>query len=309
MDTRSLRHFQTVAVCGSYSRGAELLHISQPAVSRTILKLEDELGATLFRRHGHGVSLTEAGRVLLTRSQSILAQLDQTKAEVRAGHKGPSGAIAFAIAPAAGNVLVPPLIEKFGVDFPNVTLTIVGGYSANVHEWLVRGRVDLACTHGPLPQRGFEILPLVDEEVFLIGRKGAFPFRRAFARPEDLPGLPLIVPSELNASRKMLDQWAAARHLPLQIKLQVDDHFVTRALVKHGVGFTVLTRAGIQQELDLGQVTALPFRPRAYWPLALVTSAHGARAGVLDTFIGAIRGVTRTLVKGGKWGGRLLDGG
>ena len=188
MDTRSLRHFQTVAVCGSYSRGAELLHVSQPAVSRTIRKLEDELGTALFKRHGHGVSLTEAGKILLTRSQSILSQLNQTKAEVRAGSKSPSGVISFAIAPAAGNVLVPPLIERFSADFPNVTLTVVGGYSANVHEWLVRGRVDLACTHGPLPQRGFEILPLIDEEVFLIGRKGAFPFRRGFARPEDLPG-------------------------------------------------------------------------------------------------------------------------
>src|SRR5512132_2424852 len=65
MEIRALRYFQTVAMCGSYSRGAELLHISQPAVSRMIRNLEDELGTALFRRHGHGVSLTDAGQVLL----------------------------------------------------------------------------------------------------------------------------------------------------------------------------------------------------------------------------------------------------
>ena len=58
METRALRYFQTVAECGSYSRGAELLRISQPAISRQIGKLEDEIGVKLFRRHAHGVSLT-----------------------------------------------------------------------------------------------------------------------------------------------------------------------------------------------------------------------------------------------------------
>ena len=62
METRALRYFQTVAEFGSYSRGAEYLRISQPAVSRQIAKLEDELGSALFRRHGHGVTLTAAGR-------------------------------------------------------------------------------------------------------------------------------------------------------------------------------------------------------------------------------------------------------
>ena len=73
METRALRYFQTVAECGSYSRGAELLRISQPAVSRQIGKLEEELGARLFNRHAHGVNLTEAGQILLARCQRCCA--------------------------------------------------------------------------------------------------------------------------------------------------------------------------------------------------------------------------------------------
>jgi LysR family nitrogen assimilation transcriptional regulator len=309
MDTRSLRYFNTVAICGSYSRGSELLHISQPAVSRTIRKLEEELGTTLFKRHGHGVSLTETGKILLSRGQSILRQLDQTKAELRAGRESPSGMISFAIPPAAGNILVPPLVEKFSADFPNVTLNVVGGFSGTIHEWLVRGRVDVACAHDPLSQRGFQMIPLIDEEVFLVGKKGSFPFARAFARAEDLPGLPLIVPSELNASRRLLDQWAAQRRLALQIKLQVDDHFITRALVKQGVGYTLLTRAGCQPELRLHEVEALPFRPRASWCLTLMSSVHAARSDILDAFMATIRDVTRELARTGVWSGRLLDRG
>ena len=97
MDTRALRYFQAVAECGSYSRGSELLRMSQPAISRTIRKLEDDLGSPLFRRHGHGVTLTEAGRVLLERSQTILRQLDHARAEVRSSEAGVAGQISLAM--------------------------------------------------------------------------------------------------------------------------------------------------------------------------------------------------------------------
>jgi LysR family nitrogen assimilation transcriptional regulator len=84
LETRALRYFQTVAEFGSYSRGSEFLRISLPAVSRQIRRLdEEELGHALLKRHGHGVSLTDAGRILLGRSQVALRQLEQTKAEIQ----------------------------------------------------------------------------------------------------------------------------------------------------------------------------------------------------------------------------------
>jgi DNA-binding transcriptional LysR family regulator len=87
MDTRALRYFQVVAEHGSYSRGAAALRISQPAVSRQIRKLEEDVGRRLFRRHGHGVALTEAGRLLLDRAQAAFRQLDQARAEIRGGSR------------------------------------------------------------------------------------------------------------------------------------------------------------------------------------------------------------------------------
>src|SRR4051794_32866635 len=113
MDIRALRYFQTVAECGSYSRGSELLRISQPAVSRTIRALEEELGRPLFRRRGHGVALTDAGRVLLERAQILLRQVEQMKAEIRGGAPSPSGVISVAVPSAAGQYLVPALVNRF----------------------------------------------------------------------------------------------------------------------------------------------------------------------------------------------------
>jgi LysR family nitrogen assimilation transcriptional regulator len=313
METRALRYFQTVAEFGSYSRAAEFLRISQPAISRQIGKLEEELGQALFRRHGHGVSLTEAGRVLLERSQAALRQLEQTKAEIRGGRAGPSGTVALALPPAAGHFLAPSLVERFTARFPNVFLKLVGGFSGYIHEWLVRGQVDLACVHDPLPQRGFEITPLVDEQVHLVGRPRAAKSARLaladrdHARIGDLADLPLVLPSRPNASRRLLDAWIAQRGLELNVRAEVDDHSIIRALVKQGVGYTLLTRGAIESELRHGELQAWPFRPRAHWRLALVASTGSSRSEIVDALIDTIREVTRDLTANGVWPAQSLD--
>ena len=308
METRALRYFQTVAEFGSYSRGSEFLRISQPAVSRQIRKLEEELGHALFKRHGHGVSLTDAGRILLERSQVALRQLEQTKAEIQGGSStSPSGVISFAVPPAAGYFLAPALVARFGAEFPNVFLKVVGGFSGYIHEWLVRGQVDLACVHDPLPQRGFEVVPLIREQVYLVGKAGGAVFRRGSVGIGDLVELPLVLPSRPNASRRLLDSWVAQKGISLTIKLEVDDHSVIRGLVRQGIGVTLLTQGAFDADLRHGEVEAVPFRPRAYWPLALVAPAHGPRTEVVAAFMRTLRIVTRELVASSAWPGKSLD--
>ncbi len=303
METRALRYFQTVAESGSYSRGAELLRISQPAVSRQIGKLEDELGARLFRRHGHGVSLTEAGSVLLVRCQSVLRELEQARAEILNGQRGPSGKISFAVPPAAAHFLVPALVQRFGAAYPNVFLRLVGGFSSHIHEWLIRGEADIACLHDPLPQKGFEITPLLREEVFLVGRAGVSPFGRDHVRVADLAEVPLLLPSRPNASRRLLDTWVARTGITLNIRAEVDDHSIIRALIQAGVGFSLLTRGAFATDLQAGAVQALPFRPRAWWPLAIVRATDRARSPLLDAFHATIRSVAREGPRSGAWPG------
>jgi len=310
LETRALRYFQTVAEFGSYSRGSEFLRISQPAVSRQIRKLEEELGHALFKRHGHGVSLTDAGRILLERSQVALRQLEQTKAEIQGGSStSPSGVISFAVPPAAGYFLAPALVARFGAEFPNVFLKVVGGFSGYIHEWLVRGQVDLACAHDPLPQRGFEVVPLIREQVYLVGKAGGAVFRRGSIGIGDLAELPLVLPSRPNASRRLLDGWVAQKGISLTVKLEVDDHTVIRGLLRRGIGYTLLTQGAFDADQRHHEVEAVPFRPRAYWPLALVAPAHGPRPEVVSGFIHTLRAVTRELVSSGAWPGKSLDRG
>jgi LysR family nitrogen assimilation transcriptional regulator len=306
MDTRALRYFQAVAEFGSYSRGAEYLRISQPAVSRQIHALEQELGRPLFVRHSRGVSLTDAGRTLLERGQAILRQFDQAREDIRRGHAGTAGTVTLAVPPAAGNLLVPELARRFTAAYPNVFLKIAAGFSVYIHEWMVRGRVDLACLHDPVPQPGFVVTPLAREEVFLVGRRGSLHLPRGHVRTQDLADVPLILPARPNASRRLLDGWLARRGIRLNVRMEADDHLIIRALLKEGVGYSLLTQGAFRSELPLRELQAWPLRPRAFWGLALMEMPDERRNEAVAALAVLIRSTLRDLVRAKKWPGALL---
>ena len=306
MDTRALRYFQAVAEFGSYSRSAEFLGISQPAVSRQIRTLEQELGRQLFVRHSHGVSLTDAGRTLLERGQVIMRQFDQAREDIRRGHAGASGTITLAVPPAAGNLLVPELARRFAAAYPNVFLKIAAGFSVYIHEWMVRGRVDLACLHDPIPQPSFVVTPLVREEVFLVGRRGSLDLPRGYARTQDLADVPLILPARPNASRRLLDGWLSRRGIRLNVRMEADDHLIIRALLKEGLGYSLLTQGAFRSELPLGELQAWPLRPRAFWGLALMELSDDRRNVAVAGLAEMIRTTARDLVRAKEWPGATL---
>ncbi len=304
MDLKALRYFQAVAEFGSYSRGAAFLRISQPAVSRQILALEQELGRPLFHRHSHGVSLTEAGRILLERGQVALRQIDGLRDDIRRGDDAPSGTVTLAVPPAAGTVLMPELARRFADRFPNVFLRVVAGFSVYLQEWMLRGRVDVACLHDPAPQPGFTLQPLLSEEVVLVGRAGSLDLPRPYARPQDLVGLPLILPGRPNASRRLLDEWLARHQSRLHLRMEANDHLVIRALLLEGIGFSLLTRGALLPgQLQAGQLQAWPLRPRAAWTLCLMQQPEDRRSAAAAALADMVTGVVQDLLAENRWPG------
>ena len=94
-----------------------------------------------------------------------------------------------------------PRLPRFAAAYPNVFLKVVAGFSGYITEWLVRGTVDLACLHDPVPQPGFTIVPLVKEEVFLVGRPQSLATQRPYVRTQDLADLPMLLRAGLEPGR------------------------------------------------------------------------------------------------------------
>src|SRR5262245_16173204 len=105
MDIRQLRAFLTVADTGNVTRAAELLNLVQPAVSRQLGLLEDDIGAKLFERQRHGMALTEAGRALVGYARRALLELDRARAEIKGSAGGIGGLVSLGLLPSTCNLL------------------------------------------------------------------------------------------------------------------------------------------------------------------------------------------------------------
>lgn len=308
MDIRQIRYFQHVAESGSFSRASALLRISQPAISRQVQKLEEELGTDLFVRHGYGVKLTTAGTLLLERSRGLLRLLDQTKAEVSAGTREPAGTISFGIPPAAGNYLVPPLVERYRGQYPRVFLQVLTGFSGYLQEWMVNGRLDVAVLHNPTPMKGVTITPLMIEQTYMVGPPGSSLGRRGPVTLRNLEGLPLILPSRSHNLRTHFEHLAAQQGVRLSLILEVDGQSTIKALVKRGLGYSVLTQGAIHEDVKHGELTAAPFaRPGITWTLALAERSQSPPSPIIAQLKEAIRQTCRELIQMGAWPGRSVD--
>ncbi len=308
MDLRALRYFRTVAECGSFSRASEMLRISQPAVSRTIRELEAELGKELLERGRDGARLTESGRILFEHSAQLLRQVEQAANDVRRGATVLTGRLTIGMPPGVGHLLAPPLLARFSAAHEQVEIKIVGGFSSQLRDLLARRQLDLAFAHDPLPQRGLKVTPLLREEVFVVGLPGSLGGGTGGLPSAEIVKLPLILPSRPNASRRLLDAWAAREGLWIDARYEVDDHVITSGLVKRGLGVSLMTRATLAAGMLAGEIDIRPIAPRAYWPLALVELDLPSPSGIATEFARIAREIVREMTEQGSWPGAIGPG-
>ncbi len=166
MELDQLRYFLGVAERGNFTRAAEDMRISQPALSRSIQKLEEELGQPVFERKSRSVALTEAGTLLQARVQQILSLIEDTKAEIT--DDGQSGRVRIGAIPTIAPFFLPTLLREFSSDFPNATLIVQENTTDVLLKSCTQGEIDLAILALPLPAKYLEVEELFEEELLLV---------------------------------------------------------------------------------------------------------------------------------------------
>ncbi|MEA2666550.1 MAG: hypothetical protein QOI11_3494 [Candidatus Eremiobacteraeota bacterium] len=154
MELRDLRSFVAVAQHRNFSRAAEQLRVSQPALSEQIRKLEDELGAPLFERTSRGALLTDAGEALLPQARAVLAQAELAAETVRSVANGVAGTLTLGFIDSAWLGILPPLIRRFAERYPNVKLRLRELGTRQQLEALEAGEIDVGIVRGPVWNAG-----------------------------------------------------------------------------------------------------------------------------------------------------------
>lgn len=264
MDIRELRTFIAVAKTGNITHAAEELHISQPALSRQIIKLENELGCKLLERGGHGISLTNAGHLLLNRARELSDLLDKTETELKAPDVA-SGEISIACSETRATLAIARIAKRLSRTHPNIRFKFRSESSDDVTEHLSRGIVDFGIAVGPARTDDYHTIKLPDTD-----RWGALVsadddlVAAASLGPQELIDRPLIMSEKVLAQQRICD-WMGCDLARLDVRATYNLLYTASLLVRENVG-TALCLDGI--------VAPSPENGLAFIPLAPSLTSH-----------------------------------
>lgn len=248
MDFRQIESFVRVAELGSFTKAAQMLGMTQPALSRQIRMLEVDLHQSLLVRNGRGAVPTEAGKLLLSHGRGILHQVARAREDLGRVRGALAGRVAIGLPPSLARVLTVPLTRAFRAQLPEARVSISEGLSTQMQEWLVDGRLDIAVLYNARASADIDISPLLDEELFLVQPRQPGLAEDPPPGPitlAEVAALPLVIPSRPNAIRTHVETEMAQIGCRMQVALEIDGVSAILDLVADGAGAALLSRNAV----------------------------------------------------------------
>lgn len=249
-----LRVFRSVARHLNFSRAAEELLLTQPAVTQQIKALEEELGVPLFDRGGGRIQLTPAGEVLLPFADRIKALVEEAVQAVTATSGQQGGELILGASQTIAHYVLPALIAEFRKSHPSVHVRAISGNTNEMLEALVAGKVQLALVEGPERRKDLHIEPFLQDHMVLVVPPG-----HEWAGQEITSAMiqtePLLLREIGSGSRRVIEQALAEKGLrtkDLHISMELDSTEGLLSAVEAGLGVTFVSSWAVRKQLALG---------------------------------------------------------
>ncbi|MCK6553783.1 LysR family transcriptional regulator [Candidatus Binatia bacterium] len=292
MDLRQARHLVAVIEHGNVLRAANAIHLSQPALSKSIQNLEAELGVPLLERGPRGVAPTVYGLALLRHARLLLNQGDQAIAEIRAIREGQLGHLRLGVANFAIPSL-PAVVAKLLASKPGLSIDVVDGTYEGLTELVREGALDAVVSGLPPVHRAEDLVheELISTNFVLACRPDCMPFQPAPVAIASLDGVQWILP---NRPQAIVDLWELGFRtmgvIPPRLVLQSASMMFIKALLMEGPFVTLLPRGIVQPEVGNGRLTAIELEhPFARVSEGIIYRPGGVQPPVLAALIEAIR--------------------
>ncbi|MBE1236502.1 LysR family transcriptional regulator [Phaeovibrio sulfidiphilus] len=261
MDPRHLKSFLQIMETGSFSAAAERIELTQPALSRQISILEQEVGETLFRRTGRGAEPTEAGLLLAEHARSILDSIEAARHAMASRHEEVMGRVAVGLPPSIGVRLTAPLVDHFRHRHPLVHLCVVEELSGFVQDGLLAGWIDTGILYAQTVHPALFHEPLMTEELMLISHPDLMPDTGSPNSPvpiQALAELPVLMPSRRHGMRSLIDQALLSHRMTLNTAIETDSLRVSSELAKRKLGVFIHAPSAFERDLKSGALVARP---------------------------------------------------
>jgi len=256
MEIDQVKTFLAVAAQGGFRRAAEVLNVSQPAVSARIQALEGSLGASLFARGGAKLSLTPAGRTLRPYAEQLLRDIAQARRAVQELQPSAAGALRIAAALSICTYFLPDVLKRYQSAHPKTMVTVRAGHSKEVLKMVLEGEADMGVARA-LNHPDIETTTLRDDPLILTGHPRHPNARVPRTRLEQLETWPLIFYDRGSSDWTLTQGLFRRAGLLPNVVLEVETIEAAKRMVERGLGLGFLPLIAVAQELRSGKLRAI----------------------------------------------------
>jgi len=249
--------FCTVAHHLSYTRAADTLYLSQPAVTQQVRTLEETLGTRLFARSGRGIILTPAGQTFLGHAERLLARLTETAAVVREIHELARGSVLLGASPSAGTYVVPSLLGAFHIRYPHIHLTLAVTDRRAVEERLIARELDLAVISLLEHTNRFNAEVLRPYELVIVASPAHPLAGQSNLTLDDLQREHFLLREQGSGTRLEIEQHFAQTGFANSLSLELGSIEAIKEGVIAGLGIGILARESVAREVASGDLVLL----------------------------------------------------
>ncbi len=287
MEIRTLRYFLAIAREENMTKAAEILHVTQPTLSKTLRALEDELGKKLFTRHSFSISLTEEGMLLRDRAESLVTMADKIETEFLSLDDITGGALYLGLAESYQIRYLAREIRRLKSVYPGLNYHITSGDTEQVTEKLDKGLLDFAVVCDTPDARKYEYLPFPEPDIWGV----VMPCEASLAKKEavtvdDLVGLPLF--SSEQGWENDIAKWCGERIHDLHLEGSFQLAYNASVFVKEGLGYQ-LTFAGLVNTTEDSGLVFRPLIPKLETKLFLIWNKYQTFTPIAERFLTGIK--------------------
>ena len=287
MEFRVLRYFLTIAREENITRAADLLHITQPTLSRQIMQLEEELGVKLFNRGG-GFFLTEKGILLRRRAEEILDLVIKTENEIKTEDHAISGTIYLGGGETNAMRLWAPIIKNFSDENPDVIFDFFSGNADDLKERVDKGLIDIILLIEPVDMEKYDFIRLPSADRFgIIMRKDSPLAEKNSIEASDLVGKPLII-SRRNLVQNKMTEWFGSFYENINVAATYNLIYNASIMVESGLGYAFALEK-LLFENDNSNLCFRPLNPPVEVGHFLAWKKYQVFSPATDKFLGEIK--------------------
>jgi DNA-binding transcriptional LysR family regulator len=255
VDLRQLEILRAVAETGSFTAAGHHLHLSQSAVSRQILMLEDELEEQVFLRVGGKIRITPAGSALLALSRRVFEDIEATRASIVDARKTLAGTIRLVGGMTVCLYVFPPLLKEFRKHHPDVEVKVTPASAPRLVRQLRTGAADLGLATLPIEDPNLVIEPALKEELLLVMSPQHPLARKKHIVPKDLARQPFVLFEAGSNSRRTIEEFFTRQQIAPKVVTETENVEIIKALVRIGLGISIIPYQAMAREVGAGQLS------------------------------------------------------